>query len=91
MKHEYIQEEEVAEHDNGHMHKIVSDQYRSQKPFGISKAVSYTHLPIAYLYTYDYQTKDSAIKVFDLNAGTIIRDNFITDGTAIDVYKRKDK
>lgn len=39
--------------------------------------------PIAYLYTYDYQTKDSAIKVFDLNAGTIIRDNFITDGTAI--------
>ena len=39
--------------------------------------------PIAYLYTYDYQTKDSAIKVFDLNAGTVIRDNFITDGTAI--------
>ena len=39
--------------------------------------------PIDYLYTYDYQTKDSAIKVFDLNAGTIIRDNFITDGTAI--------
>lgn len=35
------------------------------------------------LYTYDYQTKDSAIKVFDLNAGTVIRDNFITDGTAI--------
>lgn len=39
--------------------------------------------PIAYLYTYDYQSKDSAIKVFDLNAGTVIRDNFITDGTAI--------
>ena len=39
--------------------------------------------PIPYLYTYDYQTKDSAIKVFDLNAGTVIRDNFITDGTAI--------
>lgn len=39
--------------------------------------------PIAYLYIYDYQTKDSAIKVFDLNAGTVIRDNFITDGTAI--------
>ena len=39
--------------------------------------------PIVYLYTYDYQTKDSAIKVFDLNAGTVIRDNFITDGTAI--------
>ena len=37
MKHEYIHEEEVAEHDNGHIHKIVSDQYRSQKPFGISK------------------------------------------------------
>ena len=39
--------------------------------------------PIAYLYTHDYQTKDSVIKVFDLNAGTVIRDNFITDGTAI--------
>ena len=39
--------------------------------------------PIAYLYTYDYQPKDSVIKVFDLNAGTVIRDNFITDGTAI--------
>ena len=26
MKHEYIHEEEVAEHDNGHIHKIVSDQ-----------------------------------------------------------------
>ena len=39
--------------------------------------------PIAYLYTYDYPSKASAIKVFDLNAGTVIRDNFITDGTAI--------
>ena len=39
--------------------------------------------PIAYIYNYDYHTKDSAIKVFDLNAGTVIRDNFITDGTAI--------
>lgn len=39
--------------------------------------------PIAYIYTYDYQTKSSAIKVFDLNAGTVIRENFITDGTII--------
>ena len=39
--------------------------------------------PIAYLYTYDSHTKDSAITVFDLNTGTVIRDNFITDGTAI--------
>lgn len=48
------------------------------------KALSFTiDGPIAYLYTYDYQTKASAIKVFDLTTGTVIRDNFITDGTII--------
>lgn len=48
------------------------------------KALSFTiDGPVAYLYTYDYQTKDSAIKVFDLTTGTVIRDNFITDGTTI--------
>lgn len=39
--------------------------------------------PIAYLYTYNYQTKKSAIKVFDLNKGEVIRENFITDGTTV--------
>lgn len=39
--------------------------------------------PIAYLYTYNYQTKKSAIKVFDLNMGEVIRENFITDGTTV--------
>lgn len=39
--------------------------------------------PIAYLYTYNYQTKNSAIKVFDLNKGEVIRENFITDGTMV--------
>lgn len=39
--------------------------------------------PIAYLYTYNYQTKNSAIKVFDLNKGEVIRENFITDGTVV--------
>lgn len=39
--------------------------------------------PIAYLYTYNYQTKNSAIKVFDLNKGEVIRENFITDGTTV--------
>ena len=37
MKHKYIHEKEVAEHNNGHIDKIISDQYRSQKAFGISK------------------------------------------------------
>ena len=48
------------------------------------KALSFTiDGPIAYLSTYDYQTNASAIKVFDLTTGTVIRDNFITDGTII--------
>ena len=48
------------------------------------KALSFTiDGPSASLYTYDYQTKASAIKVFDLTTGTVIRDNFITDGTII--------
>lgn len=38
---------------------------------------------IAYLYTYNYQTQDTAIKVFDLTTGTVLRNQFITDGTAI--------
>ena len=39
--------------------------------------------PIAYIYTYDYQTKNSAIKVFDLANGKVLQENFITDGTKI--------
>ncbi|MDR0892807.1 MAG: YncE family protein [Mediterranea sp.] len=39
--------------------------------------------PVAYIYTHNYNTKESAIKVLDLNAGTVLRDNFITDGTTI--------
>lgn len=39
--------------------------------------------PIAYLYTYDYKTKVSAIKVFDLTSGKVLQDNFITDGTKV--------
>lgn len=39
--------------------------------------------PIAYLYTYDYSTKNSAIKVFDLTSGSVLQDNFITDATKI--------
>ena len=38
---------------------------------------------IAYLYTYNYTTKASAIKVFDLQTEKIIRENFITDGTVV--------
>ena len=33
---QHIHEKEVAEH-NGHINKIISDQYRSQKAFGILK------------------------------------------------------
>lgn len=38
---------------------------------------------LAYLYHYDYNTKASRIKVFDLQTKTFVRDNFITDGTKI--------
>ncbi|MDR0938531.1 MAG: YncE family protein [Mediterranea sp.] len=39
--------------------------------------------PVAYAYTYNYTTQEGAIKVIDLNAGTVLRDNFITDGTRV--------
>lgn len=38
---------------------------------------------IAYLYNYNYNTKDASIKVFNLNTEQTIRENFITDGTQI--------
>ncbi|KAA6332736.1 hypothetical protein EZS27_018785 [termite gut metagenome] len=38
---------------------------------------------IAYLYNYDYTTKSSSIKVFDVQTETVLRDSFITDGTKI--------
>lgn len=38
---------------------------------------------IGYLYNYNYSTKSSQIKVFNLLSGTIMRENFITDGTEI--------
>lgn len=56
---------------------MVTDTYNE-------KALNFTiDGPIAYLYTYDYHTEKSAIKVFDLTAGKVIRDNFITDGTIV--------
>lgn len=36
---------------------------------------------IAYLYNYDYSTGQAAFKVFDLTSGTVLRSQFITDGT----------
>lgn len=41
------------------------------------------HENLAYLYNYDYTTKTSWIKVFDVESETVIRENFITDGTSI--------
>ncbi len=38
----------------------------------------------AYLYNYNYQTEEAAFKVFDLASGTVIREQFITDGTSIE-------
>ncbi|KAA6334405.1 hypothetical protein EZS27_017272 [termite gut metagenome] len=38
---------------------------------------------IAYLYNYDYYTQSSQIKVFDVQTETVLRENFITDGTKI--------
>ena len=31
MKNKYIHKEEVAEHDNGYIHKVVRNQYRCQE------------------------------------------------------------
>ena len=41
MKYKNIHKEEVAEHDNGYVHKIISNQYRRQKTFGITKKGTY--------------------------------------------------
>lgn len=38
---------------------------------------------IGYLYNYNYSTKSSQIKVFNLLSGITLRENFITDGTEI--------
>jgi hypothetical protein len=38
---------------------------------------------MAYLYSYDYNTQSSGIKVFDVQTETILREDFITDGTHI--------
>lgn len=37
----------------------------------------------AYLYSYDYSTASSWIKVMDLRTDQLVRENFITDGTTI--------
>lgn len=39
---------------------------------------------IAYLYNYDYATGQSAFKVFDLETGEVVREQFITDGTSVE-------
>lgn len=51
--------------------------------FAIDKSIANTDTDIAYLYTYDYQTKESSFKVFDLKNGKVLRDNFITDQTKL--------
>ncbi|KAA6339365.1 hypothetical protein EZS27_012695 [termite gut metagenome] len=38
---------------------------------------------MAYLYSYDYNTQSSQIKVFDVQTETMLREDFITDGTHI--------
>jgi len=38
---------------------------------------------LAYLYSYDYNTKQSTFKVYNLVSETIIENNFISDGTQI--------
>lgn len=39
---------------------------------------------IAYLYNYDYLSDTSSFKVFDLASGTVVREQFITDGTSVE-------
>ncbi len=38
---------------------------------------------LAYLYTFNYTTQESQVKVFNLQTGTILREDFITDETEI--------
>lgn len=38
---------------------------------------------IAYMYQYNYTTQTSSIVVFNLKSGTVVRNNFITDGTTV--------
>ncbi|KAA6310828.1 hypothetical protein EZS27_037939, partial [termite gut metagenome] len=38
---------------------------------------------VAYIYNYDYHTQSSQIKVFDVQTETVLRENFITDGTQL--------
>ena len=37
MKDKNIHKEEIAKHDDGNVHKIISDQHGCQQTFGISK------------------------------------------------------
>ena len=41
MENKHIHKEEIAEHDNGHIHKIVRNQYRCQETFGVPKKSTY--------------------------------------------------
>ena len=41
MKNKYIHKEEVAEHDNGYIHKVVRNQYRCQEAFWIPQQGTY--------------------------------------------------
>ena len=40
MKLEYIHKKEITEHDNGHIHEIVRNQYRGQQSFCIIQQIS---------------------------------------------------
>ena len=39
MKQEHIHKEEIAEHNNRYVHKIVRNQYRSQQAFRIIQQI----------------------------------------------------
>ena len=41
MEYKHIHKEEIAEHDNGYVHKIISNQYRCQQTFGIIQKKAY--------------------------------------------------
>ena len=40
MELEYIHKKEITEHDNGHIHEIVRNQYRGQQSFCIIQQIS---------------------------------------------------
>ena len=70
MEYKHIHKEEIAKHDDGNMHKIISDQHGCQQTFGISKQTTdfFIGRMIAFFcdsefwHGYDWENKKNNIK-----------------------------